>query len=85
VARGGIGGSPSEPFSFSLPFPFPLFFPFRRVVGNASHPFDRKPTPVYSSFSDEFFIAYESGPYVSLFSLFLLSFLFFFFLCATTR
>lgn len=33
-----------------------------KVVGNASHPFDRKPTPVYSSFSDEFFIAYESGP-----------------------
>jgi hypothetical protein len=33
-----------------------------RVVGNASHPFDRKPSAVYSPFSDEYFIAYESGP-----------------------
>jgi len=33
-----------------------------RVVGNASHPYDRKPAPVYSSFSNQFFVAYESGP-----------------------
>jgi hypothetical protein len=55
--------------SISLTFSFS--FSFRRVVGNASHPFDRKPTPVYSSFSDEFFIAYESGPYVFPFLLYL--------------
>jgi hypothetical protein len=33
-----------------------------KVVGNASHPFDRKPAPVYTPFTNEFFIAYESGP-----------------------
>jgi hypothetical protein len=33
-----------------------------KVVGNASHPYDRKPSPVYTPFTNEFFIAYESGP-----------------------
>jgi hypothetical protein len=49
-----------------------------QVVGNASHPYDRKPSAVYSPFSDEFFIAYETGPYGPPFSSLPFSFSFYF-------